>query len=50
VILSSIRTERLLLGQAKASDLDAFHDILSKPEAMAFWSTLPHHHIARTQE
>ena len=37
-----IRTERLLLRRARMSDLDAIHSALSDPEAMRFWSSLPH--------
>jgi [ribosomal protein S5]-alanine N-acetyltransferase len=37
-----IRTERLLLRRARIDDLPAVHAIMSDPEAMRFWSTLPH--------
>ena len=44
-----IRTERLVLRSAKADDLQAFHEILSDPDATAYWSTPPHTEIAETQ-
>ena len=37
-----IRTERLLLRRARMADLDAIHSALCDPEAMRFWSSLPH--------
>jgi RimJ/RimL family protein N-acetyltransferase len=37
-----IRTERLLLRRPRMDDLDAMFDIMSKPSAMRYWSTLPH--------
>jgi len=44
-----ITTERLTLRPARASDLEAMHDILSSAHAMAFWSTLPHEKIEETR-
>ena len=44
-----IRTERLLLRQATMGDLADFHDILRRPEAMAYWSTPPHPDLATTE-
>jgi [ribosomal protein S5]-alanine N-acetyltransferase len=44
-----IRTERLLLRPARSDDVEAFHRILSDPEAMAFWSTLPHADVVATR-
>jgi len=47
--MTEIRTERLLLRPARANDLEAFHTILSSPNATAYWSTPPHSDIAETQ-
>ena len=44
-----IRTERLLLRLAVMADLPAFHDILRRPDAMAYWSTPPHPDLATTE-
>jgi ribosomal-protein-alanine N-acetyltransferase len=38
----TIVTSRLTLRTARPDDLDAFHDILSDPEATRWWSTPPH--------
>lgn len=38
----TIRTERLVLRRARPGDLDAFHDILSDPRAMRYWSRPEH--------
>lgn len=45
-----IETERLLLRPAKMQDADAFHPILSDPQAVAFWSTPPHETMAETRD
>ena len=37
-----LRTARLLLRPARASDLDDLFAIMSDPETMRFWSTDPH--------
>ena len=44
-----IQTERLLLRLPVMADLAAFHDIMRRPEAMAYWSTLPHPDLATTE-
>ena len=44
-----IRTERLLLRRAQADDVEPMHRILSDPEAMRYWSTLPHENMAQTE-
>lgn len=43
-----IRTARLFLRRARAEDAAAMHRIMSNPQAMRFWSTLPHTDIAQT--
>jgi [ribosomal protein S5]-alanine N-acetyltransferase len=37
-----LRTDRLLLRRAVATDVDAMHRIMSNPIAMRYWSTPPH--------
>lgn len=44
-----IRTERLVLRRARASDLADLHTILSDPRAMRYWSNPAHSDIAQTQ-
>jgi RimJ/RimL family protein N-acetyltransferase len=44
-----IKTERLLLRPASASDAEPFHRILSDSTATAFWSTPPHRDMAETR-
>ena len=48
--MTSLRTERLELRPARWSDLEAFHEIMSDPQAMAFWSTPPYTEIETTRE
>ena len=45
-----ILTPRLRLRRARPDDLAAFHDILSNPAAMRFWSTPPHAGLDETRE
>ena len=45
-----ILTPRLRLRRARPDDLAAFHEILSDPAAMRFWSTLPHASLDQTRE
>lgn len=40
--MATIRTRRLVLREAQASDVDALHEIMRQPRAMAYWSTPPH--------
>jgi [ribosomal protein S5]-alanine N-acetyltransferase len=42
-------TARLKLRRATPADLDAFHEILSDPVAMRFWSSPPHRDLERTR-
>ncbi|MGV8856398.1 MAG: GNAT family N-acetyltransferase [Devosia sp.] len=44
-----LRTERLLLRRPSMDDLEAFFEIMSNPSAMRYWSTLPHAHLAITE-
>ena len=45
-----LRTARLLLRRAVPSDVGAIHAIMSSPEAMRYWSTLPHQTMAETED
>ena len=47
--MSQLLTPRLRLRRAEASDLAAFHAILSHPVAMRYWSTLPHTSLDQTR-
>lgn len=44
-----IYTQRLLLRHARMTDLADFHDILSRAEAMAYWSSPPHPDLATSE-
>ena len=39
-----------MLRPATFGDVEGFHDILSDPHAMAYWSTPPHQHIDETRK
>jgi len=45
-----IVTDRLRLRHARMSDVEPMHAILSNPEAMAYWSTLPHDSLDQTRD
>jgi ribosomal-protein-alanine N-acetyltransferase len=44
-----IRTERLILRRAGPEDLADLHEVMRRPEAMAYWSTPPHPDMATTK-
>ena len=44
-----IRTERLWLRRARASDVVPMHGIMSDADTMRFWSSLPHASLDETQ-
>jgi RimJ/RimL family protein N-acetyltransferase len=44
------RTERLVLRPAREEDLDAMHEVLSDPRAMAYWSSPPHDDVEQTRD
>ena len=46
---SPITTERLLLRRMDMADVPAMHMLLSDPDAMRYWSTLPHETLALTE-
>jgi RimJ/RimL family protein N-acetyltransferase len=48
--MDEIVTERLRLRRATMGDLDAIHAIFSDPQAMRYWSTLPHESLAQSEE
>lgn len=48
--MTTLRTERLVLRPAVWDDLDAFHEIMSDPAAMAYWSTPPFPDIETTRD
>ena len=45
----SVTTERLVLRRMDMDDVPALHAILSNPDAMRYWSTLPHETLAVTE-
>jgi len=47
--MTELRTPRLLLRRARPGDLDSVHTLLSDPEVMRYWATLPHDDIAQTR-
>jgi RimJ/RimL family protein N-acetyltransferase len=47
--VSEIVTERLRLRRARATDLGAFHAMLSHPLAMRYWSSPPHFEVEQTR-
>ncbi len=44
-----LRTTRLVLRRPRLDDAAAMHAILSDPEAMRYWSTLPHTELAQSE-
>ena len=48
--MHELRTERLLLREARESDLDAIHSVLSNPEATAYWFEPPHSSTQQSKE
>jgi len=47
--VTTLVTERLVLRRAVPGDLEAFHAVLSNPDAMAYWSTPPHATLDQTR-
>jgi ribosomal-protein-alanine N-acetyltransferase len=45
----SFRTDRLLLRPATGADVAAFHRILGDPQAVTYWSSLPHRTVEETE-
>jgi RimJ/RimL family protein N-acetyltransferase len=48
--VTSLRTARLVLRRAEASDADALFEIFSDAETMRYWSTTPHASIETTRK
>ncbi|WP_336511919.1 GNAT family protein [Sphingomonas arenae] len=48
-MVEEIRTERLVLRRARLDDVHAMHSIMRNPDAMRFWSTLPHERLEQTE-
>jgi RimJ/RimL family protein N-acetyltransferase len=44
-----LTTRRLVLRRMVMTDAPALHDMLSDPETMRYWSTLPHQSLAETE-
>ena len=49
-MVEAITTERLVLRRARIEDVEPMHRIMSDPQAMRYWSTLPHDSIDTTAE
>ena len=47
--MTELRTARLVLRRAIPTDIVAIHAVLSSPEAMRYWATLPHTSMAETE-
>jgi RimJ/RimL family protein N-acetyltransferase len=47
--MTSLVTARLTLRRARPADLAGLHAILSRPEAMRYWSTPEHETLAETE-
>ncbi|HEY8594400.1 MAG TPA: GNAT family N-acetyltransferase [Devosiaceae bacterium] len=45
----TIKTKRLLLRRARWDDLDDIHAVMSSPDAMRYWSRLPHVNLEVTR-
>ena len=48
--MTRLSTARLVLRRATWSDLDAVHDMLSRPEAMRYWSRPAHETVQETRD
>ena len=48
--MAQITTDRLLLRAARPDDVDPLWDVFRRPEAMKYWSTLPHATRSQTTE
>ena len=47
--MTILRTERLTLRRAEATDLADLHQVMRHPDAMRYWSTPPHPDMATTR-
>ena len=48
--VDTVRTSRLLLRRFAPGDVAPMHAIFSDPEAMRYWSTLPHAAVSETED
>ena len=48
--MSEIVTKRLRLRPARRDDAEDLHQVFSDPQAMRYWSSLPHSALAETRE
>ena len=44
-----LNSARLVMRPLEGGDLAAMHDVMRRPEAMRYWSTLPHADLAATE-
>ena len=49
-MVEALTTERLVLRRARIEDVGPMHRIMSDPEAMRYWSTLPHESVKTTAD
>ena len=49
-MVEAIETERLVLRRARIEDVGPMHRIMRDPEAMRYWSTLPHDSVKTTAD
>jgi RimJ/RimL family protein N-acetyltransferase len=45
----TVKTKRLILRRLDIADAPSLHEALSDPEAMRYWSTLPHRTLRETE-
>ncbi|MEO8547279.1 MAG: GNAT family N-acetyltransferase [Sphingomicrobium sp.] len=48
--MTELRTDRLILRNARPGDLEAMHAVLSDGQAMDYWSTGPHSDLSQTRD
>ncbi len=49
-VMTILKTDRLVLRRARPDDAEQLHVIFADPQAMKYWSELPHPSLDRTQE
>jgi RimJ/RimL family protein N-acetyltransferase len=49
-MVEAIETERLVLRRARIEDVGPMHRIMRDPDAMRYWSTLPHENVKQTAD
>ncbi len=48
--MTTLRTARLTLRPPTTDDLEPLHEVFRHPDAMRYWSTLPHADLAETRD